>query len=61
MSIPVLGLIIAIAVLLLLAPFMQFVMIAFYDGVRNKKMPKVEASETIEYNINNDPQDPIQM
>lgn len=61
MAIPVLGLIIAIAVLLLLAPFMQFVMVAFYDDVRNEKMPKAQAVETIEYNTNNNPQDPIQM
>ena len=61
MAIPVLGLIIAIAILILLAPFMQFVMIAFYDGIRNEKMPKVEVVENIEYNNNNEPQDPIQM
>lgn len=62
--VPVLGLIVFVAILLLVVPFIQFVMVAFYDSARKEKMQNtginIVLNEEVIFEQNNEPQDPIQ-
>lgn len=59
-GIPMLGVVIMIAMIIVFMPILQYAIIIFYEDVRNTKMPNVGVVENVDVNSNNEPQEPIQ-